>query len=239
MKRSVAVTAGLAVALALLSIPAQANSPRDRGRVAAIPPSGARAVAQAWAFASVTPRCRKARKRVKRATRRLRKLRRSTDERRIRKAKKRVRQARRKRKRACRKGSTQPSLPQTNRPPQLPDPLVDYNGTHFGFNHEEGELVSEIAHIVVNPATDPDGDPLTYSWSASQAPGARYETYMCSGADVYGRECSSSGPDPAATWVVYADSHGCIPEARAVVRVSDGRGGIAEGAIPFAVGTSC
>jgi hypothetical protein len=234
VQRRAAAVPVLAAALALLSAPAQAASPRGDGQAAATPSSGARATAFSTAVASTTARCRKAKRRVKRASRRLRKARRSSDKKTIEKAKRVVRRAKKRRRRACAKGTARP-----NRPPHLPDALVDFDATHFGFNHYEGALISEIAHIAINPATDPDGDPLTYGWSASQAPRASYESYICAGAEVFGRDCAGSGPDPAATWVVYADSHGCIPEGHAVVTVSDGKGGTDEAAIPFAVGVDC
>ena len=173
----------------------------------------------------VTGECTKAKKKLKQAKKKLKQAKESGDETRIKKAKKQVKKAKKKKRRAC-------STSSANRPPTFQDPFTA-DSTRVEYNYSSGFLISAIAHIVLNPAIDPDGDKLTYSWAASQGSGASNPTNICAGVDVFGRDCEKSGPEPAATWVVYADPFQCIPEGRADVTVSDGKGGEDKGQITF------
>jgi hypothetical protein len=136
----------------------------------------ATAVSEANASAALT--CGQAKRRAKRAGRELRrakkkfeKARKSGKKAAKRKARKRLiakkkiyKKAKKRRAAAC-KGSGMPA-PALNHPPEIPNPLtendIDYT-KHFGSG--SGVLLTQI--VLKTPATDPDGDSLTYMWTVS------------------------------------------------------------------------
>ncbi|HEX6737327.1 MAG TPA: hypothetical protein VF310_03535 [Vicinamibacteria bacterium] len=100
-----------------------------------------------------------------------------------------------------------PKAPEARRPVNSPPTVsLDYNGGASGCHPRP--LINGIAPCLVEVravATDPDGDPLTFSWTGC-----------------------ARGTGPQSACVV--DAPGTM---QAVVEVSDGRGGIAKGSLPI------
>jgi hypothetical protein len=95
------------------------------------------------------------------------------------------------------------SLP-SNREPAFPDPLQSTSTTNYEYD-SSGRLSGAVTTITItSPATDPDGDPLTYSW------------------EVTSGSVTSNGL--SATWR-RAIGFGQEEDGDAVVTVRDGRGG--------------
>jgi hypothetical protein len=101
-------------------------------------------------------------------------------------------------------GPTGPTVP-ANRPPQFPDPLNrDWKGS-YQYDPNTGHLTGVISTItVLSPATDPDGNPLTYSWTATNG--------------------SITGNGLTATWSHPIANRSAVP-GTATITVTDGRGG--------------
>ena len=94
--------------------------------------------------------------------------------------------------------------PAANRPPQFPNPFTFNQTTHFEYD-SFGRLVGATTTIdVTSPATDPDGDPLTYAWTASNG--------------------QITGDGLSATWT-RTIAFGRVQGGTVTVTASDGRGG--------------
>ena len=92
-----------------------------------------------------------------------------------------------------------------NRPPSFPTPMQTTSTTQFHYDQSSGFLTGATTTMtVVSLPTDPDGDPLTYSWEATNG--------------------SISGNGPTGTWEREISS-GQPADGDATVTVRDGRGG--------------
>lgn len=116
--------------------------------------------------------------------------------------------ARRQRQRTCGQPVTQPpsgtSPPASNHPPAFPSPVSANSSTHFQYD-SAGRLVGATTTInVLTPASDPDGDSVTYSWGATNG--------------------SIVGNGLSATWTRVIE-FGRPKAGNAVITASDGRGG--------------
>lgn len=98
---------------------------------------------------------------------------------------------------------TQPPAPPANAAPAFPDPFSISTDTSYEYD-DEGNLTGVVTTITIPAATDPDGDPLTYTWSASNG--------------------SISGAGLTATWTRAVD-YGEPQSGTVTVTASDGRGG--------------
>lgn len=99
-----------------------------------------------------------------------------------------------------------------NHPPAFPLPMVIRQGTDFRYDGN-GLLIGATTTIeLVTPPVDPDGDPLSYTWSATNG--------------------SITGNGLTATWQRVL-SRGWIQGGTVTVVVSDGRGGTATYQIVF------
>lgn len=93
--------------------------------------------------------------------------------------------------------------PGGNNSPAFPNPLQTQISTQFQYN-SLGQLVGAVTTITIAPAVDPDHDPLTYSWTASNG--------------------SISGNGVTATWNRVIE-FGRVKAGNVTVVVRDGRGG--------------
>lgn len=90
-----------------------------------------------------------------------------------------------------------------NHPPSFPNPMRTTTTTRFQYD-DFGRLMGAVTTINIMAASDPDGDPLTYTWSASNG--------------------TIVGDGVNATWTRII-SLGRILPGTVTVRVEDGRGG--------------
>ena len=100
----------------------------------------------------------------------------------------------------------------SNRPPTFPSNSTS-STTAYDYD-SDGHLVNATTTISITPATDPDNDPLIYSWSLTLTD----FTVPTAG--------TITGNGPSATWDRIV-SLGRVVVADIVVTVRDGRGGIA------------
>ncbi len=101
-------------------------------------------------------------------------------------------------------GPTSTPTPGENQPPAFPSTFQWSGGTQFQYD-DLGRLIGAVTTITIDtPASDPDGDPLTYTWSATNG--------------------SISGSGLTATWTRVI-TFGRVAPGTATVTVSDGRGG--------------
>jgi hypothetical protein len=102
---------------------------------------------------------------------------------------------------------TPPVKPPANGAPLWPNPLQSQATTQFQYDPITGYLIGATTTInVLTPAVDPDGDPLTYTWSASNG--------------------SITANGLSATWTRVIELGRPRPGA-ATVTASDGKGGAA------------
>ena len=58
--------------------------------------------------------------------------------------------------------------PSANNPPAFPTPMSNTASTQFQYDPNTGNLTGATTMVTVTtPATDPDGDPISYSWTAT------------------------------------------------------------------------
>ena len=94
-----------------------------------------------------------------------------------------------------------------NHAPVFPAPFLAEKTTEFQYD-ENGRLVGAVTTITITtPATDQDGDPITYGWSASNG--------------------EITGNGLTATWKREIES-GRVKKGAVTVIASDGRGGTAQ-----------
>jgi len=176
-------------------VPAQAAAPGDG------PPAIATVAPSAQA-----PACDRAKRRVALSRTALTQARRALRDagspaakrrarRRVNRAKRALAGARRRRADACRP---------PNRPPAFPEPTSTSVTTRAQSDPNSGVSVATTTMTVSSPATDPDGDPLTYSWTASN--GSIAPNGLTA---VWNRPVAAGEPVPG----------------QAVITASDGRGG--------------
>lgn len=96
-----------------------------------------------------------------------------------------------------------PPPPPANQPPAFAQPATLHEETYF-IRDNQGHLTSSVTTFTIPGASDPDGDPLTYTWTASEG--------------------SISGSGLTATWTRVAEG-GQVQPGTVTVTVSDGRGG--------------
>jgi hypothetical protein len=96
-----------------------------------------------------------------------------------------------------------PAPPATNQAPAFPDSISISTDTSFEYD-DDGYLTGAVTVITVPAAADPDGDSLTYNWSASNG--------------------SISGAGVTATWTRALD-FGEPQPGTVTVTADDGRGG--------------
>jgi hypothetical protein len=104
---------------------------------------------------------------------------------------------------------TQPpqTQPPANRAPFWPSPVQSQGSTQFQYDPTTGYLIGATTTInVLTPAVDPDGDPLTYTWTASNG--------------------SITANGLSATWTRVIEL-GQPKPGTATVTASDGKGGAA------------
>jgi len=111
---------------------------------------------------------------------------------------------------------TQPPMietapPVANNPPGFPTAVQTSEETNYEYG-DDGNLTGAVTTISVPAAADRDGDPLTYSWTATTG--------------------SITGNGLSATWV-RAIEFGAPAPGTVVVTASDGRGGTATFTIEF------
>jgi hypothetical protein len=100
-----------------------------------------------------------------------------------------------------------PVQPPANRAPLWPNPLQFSGSTQFQYDPTTGYLIGATTTInVLTPAVDPDGDPLTYTWTASNG--------------------SITASGLSATWTRVIEL-GRPKSGTATVTASDGKGGAA------------
>jgi hypothetical protein len=100
-----------------------------------------------------------------------------------------------------------PAQPPANRAPFWPSPVQSQGSTQFQYDPTTGYLIGATTTInVLTPAVDPDGDPLTYTWTASNG--------------------SITGNGLSATWTRVIEL-GQPKRGTATVTASDGKGGAA------------
>ena len=104
-----------------------------------------------------------------------------------------------------------PAPPVGNNAPYFPQALTTQEETNFEYD-DDGLLIGAVTTLTILPATDPDGDPVSYAWSASTG--------------------SISGGGTSATWTRDLE-FGDPASGTVVVIASDGRGGTAEFTIHF------
>jgi len=93
----------------------------------------------------------------------------------------------------------------SNLPPAFPSPLSSTASTQYHYDPSTGYLTGATTTVTITtPATDPDGDPLTYTWTATNG--------------------SVQGNGLSATWQRVI-SFGQPADGDLVVTASDGRGG--------------
>jgi hypothetical protein len=98
-----------------------------------------------------------------------------------------------------------PTGPTANRPPAFPSPMNETVTERFQYDPSTGYLTAVITTItVLTPATDPDGDALTYSWTATNG--------------------SITGNGLTATWT-HPIVMGSPASGTATITVTDGKGG--------------
>lgn len=232
--RAIALAAALGIAapIALSSHSAVASPPAHSSAA----PSGADASALT---------CKQAKRRTKVALRRLKQAKRAFAKarksgrsaakrkaaKRLARTKKVYRRAKKQQATAC-KAAGQPSTPSVNHPPEIRNPLVHYDfdatgdrqGCNLVYGGYEGVYCSTFAVFIdLHPAIDPDGDPLSYAWTASTGeiksvpPGGLHAEWY----------------RPIHTFEIFK---GLLQEyvdtGTVYITVSDGRGGMAQTEIP-------
>lgn len=105
-----------------------------------------------------------------------------------------------------------PTVDPANEPPEFPSPFEVETETNYSYD-ELGRLTAAITTItILTPATDPDGDTITYSWSASNG------SITANGlTGEWSREIS----------------FGMVQGGTVTITASDGRGGSAEVELVF------
>jgi hypothetical protein len=100
-----------------------------------------------------------------------------------------------------------PTVDPENEPPEFPSPIEMETETIYTYD-DLGRLIDAVTTItILTPATDPDGDPITYSWSASNG------SITANGlTGEWNREIS----------------YGMVQGGTVTIIASDGRGGSAE-----------
>ena len=101
------------------------------------------------------------------------------------------------------KRATSTGDPGANRDPMFPASVELTTETQFSYD-PNGQLISAVTTITISPATDPDGDSLTYSWTASNG--------------------TITGAGLTSTWTRVVQSGGVVP-GKATVEARDGKGG--------------
>jgi hypothetical protein len=90
-----------------------------------------------------------------------------------------------------------------NGPPRFPNPMQIQTTTNYQYD-DLGRLMGATTTITVSAAADPDGDPVTYSWSATNG--------------------SITGNGTSATWNRVI-SYGRVASGSVTVTATDGQGG--------------
>lgn len=91
----------------------------------------------------------------------------------------------------------------SNHPPVFPNPFTLQTSTQFQYN-SNGQLVGAVTTIIIQPAADPDSDPLSYIWTATNG--------------------NINGSGASATWNRVIE-FGRVKSGDVTVVVQDGRGG--------------
>jgi hypothetical protein len=211
MKRKIAAAAVLVTALALPNMATSATT-----------------APSANAGASLTVKCRSAKKElnqakkaVNRTRKRLKKAKRSGNRPKIREARKELKKARRRLRRTnknkrklCKAASgNAPTSPRLNHPPYFQDPASALSHTSIDIVRSNGFVDEAEVHLTVVEAIDPDGDPLTYTWKVEE------NAFYSWGPGTI----QPSATDPrSATWHVPA-SASVLACGSAGVKVSDGK----------------
>ena len=183
--------------------------------------------------------CQRAKKKLKRArkslTRAKKKLKRArklgntkkvkSAKRNLRKAKKVANRAKRLKNKACRGSDGQPGVP-ANRPPRWPEDVGGWYLTSYVYSG--GFLLGAYDYYRVVPAVDPDGDALTYSWSASGVNGVSACAGHTTGSGP--ENCEPTAPPGykerrARVFNRYNSVSDCFWSYTLTITVSDGRGG--------------
>jgi hypothetical protein len=200
---SLALSLGLIAGLVAALVPAQGEAP-----------GGGPSPTATAGDSAPTPACNRAKRRVTRSraalTRARQALRNSVTpaaegraRKRVQRAKRALAGARRRRTNAC--GNPGPPPDPGNRPPQFPDPMSTSVSTQSHHDPNNSSMSGATTTMTVSsPATDPDGDPVTYSWTASNG---------------------SIAPNGlSAVWTRVISAGDPVP-GQAVITASDGRGG--------------
>lgn len=114
-----------------------------------------------------------------------------------------------------------PDDSQTNQPPAWPEVVQIETGTDFEYDGS-GLLMGGVTTItILTPATDPDGDPITYIWKGKDVD----HTDRSGEATTYPSQIESDGLTAIWTRIILM---GELASAFITVTASDGRGGTAD-----------